>query len=110
MCPCPDAATLGIQKLRGLLPAGSKSVPDWTRVGEVVRLPISYQRDPSRPPPPVATPEAFTLILWIIAAKSRSSRASRGKLGTSLAVTGMGWMVRGTVMLRLPEIVGEPPG
>src|SRR5260370_41339252 len=50
MCPWPDMATLGIQYPKGLLPALSKRVPAWTRVGVVVRLVISYQRDPLRPP------------------------------------------------------------
>src|SRR5258708_7066855 len=91
MCPCPDSATLGIQKPRGLVAAGSNRVPDWTRAGVVVKLPISYQREPLRPPDEEALPELSTCMLWEVqseltpvilflrmaAAKRRSSSASR---------------------------------
>src|SRR6058998_1309569 len=91
MCPWPDAATLGIQKPRGLVEAESNSVPDWTSVGVPVRLPISYQREPLRPPVEEAVPELLTwklcavhkvvapviLFLRMAAPNKRSSSAAR---------------------------------
>src|SRR5512141_1206179 len=49
-CPCRDIAILGIQYPIGLEAAPSHSVPACTSAGVVVRLPISYQREPLRPP------------------------------------------------------------
>src|SRR3954469_242698 len=93
MCPWPEAATLGIQKPRGLLLAESKSIPLCVRLGVAVRLPISYQRDPLRPPPPceLGVPLELTRILCAVqrlvapvslfflswAANNRVSSASR---------------------------------
>src|SRR5262252_6098716 len=121
MWPWPEAATLGIQKPRGFEFVESKSVPDWTRAGVVVRLPISYQRAPFRPPLELATPELLTWMLWAVhrevvpsillrctaAAKSRVPRASRFLLKVfHLCACEMGALVAGTVSARFPEIVG----
>src|SRR5437868_6465016 len=62
-CPWPLIATEGMKYDFGLLAAGSKRVPDWTREGEVVRLPNWYQRAASRPPPLLAVPEVLTWML-----------------------------------------------
>src|SRR5262249_61341685 len=61
--PWPLAAMEGIQKNLGLLAAMSKSVPDWVSVGVVARLPIWYQRSPSRSPPEPPTPVESTRML-----------------------------------------------
>src|SRR2546421_12457360 len=114
MWPWPETATLGIQKPRGLVAAESNRVPDWSRAGVPVRLPISYQREPFRPPEEEATPEVFTWILWAVynevvpvilflrmaAPKSRSSKASKPLLLPLLGCE-MGKAVLGTVRLRL---------
>src|SRR5437867_2948869 len=125
MWPWPDSATLGIQKPRGLVAAGSKSVPDWISVGVPVRLPTSYQREPLRPPPLWAAPLVLTsmlwavqselkpviLFLWIAAANRRLSSASRFLLPVSpLWTWEIGLAVAGTVTKRLPDREGVPPG
>src|SRR5437867_12935218 len=125
MCPCPDPATVSIQYPRGLLVAESKSVPDWTSAGVAVRLPISYQREPFRPPPTVPTPLLLTsmlcavqsveapviLFLWIAAANRRSVRASSLRFEADPFTTcRMGSVVVGTVRTRFDEMAGVPPG
>src|SRR5947208_4393153 len=125
MWPWPLAATVSIQKPRGFVDAGSKSVPAWLSVGVVARLAISYQRDPLRPPRVDATPLAFTsmlwavqrfaapviLFLWIEAENSRSSSASSLRFVAEPSTgCGIGKTVVGTVKRMLEEIVGTPSG
>src|SRR2546428_8436729 len=119
MWPWPETAMLGIQKPRGLVAAESKSVPDWSSVGVPARLPISYQREPLRPPVEEATPELFTsmlcavtrevvpviLFLRIAAPNNRSSSAARFLFRMlPLWTWEIGKAVAGTVRLRFPEI------
>ncbi len=66
MFPWPDAATEGIQKNLGPVAAPSNRVPAWNKAGVPVKLRISYQRTPSRPPPIVAAPAAFTSMAWAV--------------------------------------------
>src|SRR5512143_3432091 len=125
MCPCPEAATDGIQYPRALTLAASKRVPDWKSTGVVLRLRSSYQREAFRDPFVAATPFVPTRMLWAVqrlllpvalffftcAANSRSSRASRRRLFAVPADTCLiGQYVSGTVSGRSGEIDGVPPG
>src|SRR2546427_4457394 len=123
MCPWPLTETEGIQNPRGLVAAGSNSVPDCTSDGVPVRLVISCQREPLRPPVPEATPLVLTwifcavqrldapviLFLWIAAANSRSSRESSRRFAAE-PLTGcrIGKVVVGMVSRMFPEIEGVP--
>src|SRR5204863_6857300 len=102
----------------GLLAAGSNKVPDWLRAGVAVRLVISYQREPTRPPRGSAVPVASTcrlcavhkLPLCMRAANNLSSKASSEVEVPSAGTPPTGPAVAGTVRLMLPEMDGTPPG
>src|SRR5262245_15194396 len=123
-CPWPFMTMLGIHTPTGVTPA-SKTVPLWTSAGVVVRLPISYQRDPSRsnPAPLPPTPALLTRMLCAVhsvlapvkrfvrtsAANKRSSSASRGD-ADPLAGCAEGKNVVGTVIGIMPVNDGVAPG
>ena len=67
-CPWPVTLMEGIQCCRAAarVAAESKTVPDCTTAGVVVRLWISYQRLASRAAVVPATPAAVTRKLWAV--------------------------------------------
>src|SRR4030095_5159533 len=126
MCPWPLSATVSIQNPRGFVEEGSHKVPACLSEGAVVRLSNSYQREPFLGLVDVATHRSLTpmlcaaqrveapliLLLWIVAANNRSSKASSLLLGLDPSTTWRtGDLVAGMpVGVKFPDIEGTPPG